>query len=341
LVRGILQFIASGLAISFHAVASFAIFVWTLFTNFIKHVYDFCLYHLILKYKAKIPSEDHFLVRRISGPGLSSDYHYLISNNLALMLLEYELETLEMEAYKQQMKNKINTPKSKLLKFYEDFHGVGLQADFQSDKIKSFITTINLLEKELATIEKKYWNNHKMQGKLNDRNRIKMNKNNLALAISLGAKLCESFVPEKILNRLSESAIKLFWERKDLQINDWNGLAIHCYRNIFNHTITIPIEDIDNNGFHLVVRETNINQIIEGLFDGNPVNEIEVDISDAKESVTELPEPDIEVVTPDNLFNSKQYESMLSLNKKSLKKHEKVLLKTVTHNFDSDDIVEV
>ncbi|XWV26920.1 hypothetical protein QJ857_gp0130 [Tupanvirus soda lake] len=316
-VRGIMQMLASLLGIGFNVVAGIFTLTWTGFINSIKYGYDSILYHTLLKYKAKIPSGDDFLVKHISGPGLSSKYFYLIDYNLALVLIQYVLEEMEMEAYKQQMKNKINGPRNDLLKFYDQFKTVGLQADSESEHIKGFTATRDTLEKKLRDIVDDYWKSHRIRYNFKGHDGIRMDARNLSIAINNGADICEAFVPDKILSRLG-SASAFFWVDKNLEINDWRGLATYCLVRLFGESIVEPFENTDKDGFHLVVKETNATKLLSELFKGTIGDNMEVDTYYPVSNFSCV-ESDVKVVTPDNVFSQHPYESMLVINDKYLK----------------------
>lgn len=37
------------------------------------------MFHLVIKNRGRIPASDSFVVKRIAGPGLASDYYYQVS----------------------------------------------------------------------------------------------------------------------------------------------------------------------------------------------------------------------------------------------------------------------
>lgn len=270
LLRGLGQCLLSSAAVLIHSFASLGIFLWTLLGNGVNYLYDSMLFHGILKYRAKIPADNDKLVKRISGPGLSMDYYYLVDNELALVLLQIELERMEMDAFMKQTRDKIALPSKKLQRFYEKFAVVGLAPNQQSQYIAKFNNTQNLLEKQLNEIKENYWREHMIKGNLNDREKIKMTKNNLAISLERGTELCSSYVPSKIFSRMDEKQKLEFWSSKNLTQDDWLGLAGHCYRHIFNGSITIPIEEADSKGFCLSVARSTVSDFIHDIFKGNP-----------------------------------------------------------------------
>lgn len=323
LISGVGQSLCSILTIIFHALASASIFVGSSLLNGLRHGYDYLVYNLILKHKAKIPIDDGFLVRRIAGPGLSSDYFYLINYDFALVMVQYELESMEMESYKQQMIKKINLRRNDLLRGYEEFKKVALEPNYQKNPIKQFTTTKDLLEKRLSDIEQNYWDNHHVKGNINNRNNIKLTNTDLLISLESGAKLCSQFVPDKILNRLSKQEQDQFWNSKNLLPNDWKGLTTYCLKSAFSSSITVPIENTDQQGFHLQVKKIEVGNFIKDLFKGDPRDGLEIESINPITEETVMPMPDYELITPNNIFDNKssdKYDKIFLLNKKYFKK---------------------
>lgn len=45
----------------------------------IRVLWDTAMFHLVIKNRGRIPASDSFVVKRIAGPGLASDYYYQVS----------------------------------------------------------------------------------------------------------------------------------------------------------------------------------------------------------------------------------------------------------------------
>ena len=313
LIKGIGQFVVSVGAIAYHGLAALLILTWAVFVASIRHSYDFAVYHCILKFKAKIPSEDDFLVKRVSGPGLSSKYFYLATQEFALLMLQFQLESMEMEAYKHEMRNRINAPRNQLLYLLESFNGVGLQHNPKGARVQAFTETRSQLEKQMEEIEKKFWTSHKIRGSIREKDKIRLDQNNLAMAIQRGAQLCRDFVPEHIFSRMDAGYFDSFWVSRGLEQNDWNGLAIHCYRLVFGDSIMTPFENIDSEGFHLVVEEHNVKQFVDSLFEGEPSDGLNTVPINPLVNLHDSAKSDTKVVDLENLFSNEQFESMLML----------------------------
>jgi hypothetical protein len=73
-------------------------------------IYDTILYHTIVKAFARIPTNDTFLARRISGPGLASEYFYQVSSPEVLAALESLIEQNQLKAYDLYVKRILMKP---------------------------------------------------------------------------------------------------------------------------------------------------------------------------------------------------------------------------------------
>jgi hypothetical protein len=97
------------------------------------------------------------LTARISGPGLSGDYFYLIDHSFALIMLQFQLESLEIAAYTAEMRRKIAAPSEALHQYYRQFEEVGLSADAGQDPTRRFHRTKEALNRKLDDAVNKYW----------------------------------------------------------------------------------------------------------------------------------------------------------------------------------------
>jgi len=57
----------------------------------IRVLWDTAMFHLVIKNRGRIPASDSFVVKRIAGPGLASDYYYQV---FSFYLYKEELQNL-------------------------------------------------------------------------------------------------------------------------------------------------------------------------------------------------------------------------------------------------------
>lgn len=304
LTKGLGQILFSGLGIMAHGIWGVMILLWAFCSNGIRAIYDALIYHLILKHLAKIPSEDGFLVKRIKGPGLSEQYHYVINYDLALIMLQFELEKMEFDAYYKNKTHEIDQPYDELLKYYKQYNTCGLSPNYSVDPLKKFSETKKNVYNKLNKLSDEHWKNHKMSNSLNERDKIKLNKNDLYALYDQGSQLCESFITNKVLSRLTQGECLTFWKDKNVAPGDWKNIVIYCLKRSFNDSITIPIEDTDGNGFAIEVKKINTKNFIRKLLHANLGDSIEIESIDySKNSVHDIEKFDTDYINFDRILN--------------------------------------
>lgn len=319
LIKGIGQAILSIGAIIAHGVGGLAVFIWALISNGIRYAYDGMVYHLILRWRAKLPIDDGFLIRRISGPGMSNNYFHLITYNLALVMIQYQLEKLEFEAYENQIKHRIDAPMENLLHFYSQFQDVAMRPDESKPPIKTFHTTKKELNDRLNNIIREHWTNYNIKNYINSREKIKLARQDLAIVLERGTDMCRRYVTETIFQRLTPNERASFWTSKQLAINDFVGLTKYCLQSQFSSSILVPLEDTDNNGFHLDVQEVHVNDFIRDLFDGNPSDGLNVrEVNPVM--LNKLMSAANTVLLHNEVFDSKEQTEM-TIDKRRIQKH--------------------
>lgn len=86
-------------------------------------LWDTIIFHLIIKKRGRVPASDSFVVKRIAGPGLASDYYFQISPEQALAAFEAKMEWDELAAYQNIMENTITQPQKDFAHFVEACFG--------------------------------------------------------------------------------------------------------------------------------------------------------------------------------------------------------------------------
>lgn len=101
-------------------------------------MWDTVMFHLVIKKLGRVPASDSFVVKRISGPGMSSDYYYLITPEQALAAFEANLELDELCAYQQEIERLITQPQRDFTQFVEACFGpFAVSLDKSKDPYKS------------------------------------------------------------------------------------------------------------------------------------------------------------------------------------------------------------
>ncbi|KAH9503994.1 hypothetical protein Btru_067508 [Bulinus truncatus] len=92
-------------------VASFSIFLIGVLRFCLRNIWDTALFHIVIKTRGRVPGSDGFVARRVSGPGLASNYFFQIRPEQALAAVEARIEHDELEAWKNQMVSILQQPK--------------------------------------------------------------------------------------------------------------------------------------------------------------------------------------------------------------------------------------
>ncbi|XP_043500875.1 uncharacterized protein LOC122523280 isoform X1 [Polistes fuscatus] len=245
-IQGCLQPIAALIvALVVCPIISFVILTVAVIRYCIRVVWDTIMFHLVIKNRGRIPASDSFVVKRIAGPGLASDYYYQIRPEQALAAFEAKLELDELLAFQQEIERLITQPQRDFSQFVEACFGpfaAGLAK--MKDPYKS-------LEKEardlIAVLHEKLERRRKnLQTGLSVavRSKIKLTTFDLKVVIQQGALMLERLYPLHVFARLTGNE-EDFWENKGLGVGDWAGLAGLMYADIFSLDFLQPLDDSD------------------------------------------------------------------------------------------------
>lgn len=78
---------------------------------------------MLIRKRGRIPASDSFVVKRIAGPGLASDYYFQISPEQALAAFEAKMEWDELAAYQTVVESTIVQPQKDFSHFVEACFG--------------------------------------------------------------------------------------------------------------------------------------------------------------------------------------------------------------------------
>lgn len=86
-------------------------------------LWDTTVFHLLIKNRGRVPASDSFVVKRVAGPGLTSDYYFQIRPEQALAAFEAKMEWDELGVYQHVMETKILQPQKDFSQFVEACFG--------------------------------------------------------------------------------------------------------------------------------------------------------------------------------------------------------------------------
>lgn len=229
----------------------------------VRGLWDSVMFHTVIKSRGRIPANDGFIARRVAGPGLASNYFFQIKPEQSLAAIEAKLELDELEAWKNNVLKVIEYPEEEYRKFikqcFKPFSadviddGVYKKLCVETAQYKAdLISKVDLRKRRLST------------GLYPDlQRRIKLPEASLKKAIIQAARMLEEFYPYHVLQRLPISE-KEFWEKQQLDVNDWKGLACKKLTEIFSKNFLVPLEETDNH-FELKVDHINFSRYTDML----------------------------------------------------------------------------
>ncbi|XP_011298454.1 uncharacterized protein [Fopius arisanus] len=245
-IQGCIQPLAAlVVALCICPIISFFIMTVAVVRYWIRVVWDTAMFHLLIKSRGRIPASDSFVVKRVAGPGLASDYYYQIKPEQALAAFEAKLELDELFAFQHETERLITQPQRDFTQFVEAcFSPFATNLAKTKDPYKS-------LEKEARDLigvlhEKLDRRKKDLQTGLGVavRSKIKLTTFDLKMVIQQAALMLERLYPSHVLSRLNGNEDD-FWENKGLSVGDWAGLAGLMYADIFSLDFLQPLDDTD------------------------------------------------------------------------------------------------
>lgn len=73
----------------------------------------------MIKKRGRVPACDSFIVKRVAGPGMATNYYFQIRPEQALAALEAKMELDELNVYQHLMEQKIHQPQKDFARFVE------------------------------------------------------------------------------------------------------------------------------------------------------------------------------------------------------------------------------
>lgn len=195
-------------------IAAFTIFIAGIFRYSFRLLWDFVTFHFFIEKCGRVPSNDSFAVKRVSGPGFALDYYFLIKPEQALAAFESKMELDELDAFQKWSENYILQPQRDFKQFVEACFGPF------SCALNSKSGAYKKLERDSSDLL--YLLNEKLEKRRRElqvnlptsvKCRIKLHTLDLKIVIQHGAHLLERFYPKHVIARLPMSDDE-FWDSK-------------------------------------------------------------------------------------------------------------------------------
>ncbi|CAI9722776.1 Hypothetical predicted protein [Octopus vulgaris] len=226
-------------------------------------LWDSVMFHTVIKSRGRIPASDGFIARRVAGPGLASNYFFQIKPEQSLAAIEAKLEFDELEAWKNNVLKVIEYPEEEYRKFVKQCFKP-FSADICDDGVYKKLCSETTQYKTDLTNKVELRKRRLSTGLYPDlQRRIKLPEASLKKAIIQAATMLKEFYPYHVLRRLPISEQE-FWEKQQLEVNDWKGLACKKLTEIFSKNFLVPLEETDNH-FELKVEHLNFERYTDML----------------------------------------------------------------------------
>ena len=267
---GAASFIASVFKSAFHIVAGPLEAVFGALRFAARTAYD-AVMALPLRRLARVPGASGIFVKRIAGPGLSSEYFFQVSADLPLVAAWAALESSELARYDKETTALISEPQ----KTYDEFAAVLDVLTGGNNTGRANAPAFKEIS-EKQTADKKTLSDAVSQRaelyakllKVPHTDKIKLPTPELTMLLKKSAVLAEGFYTKIIKDQAwSEAKIKAFWKDAGLSANDWVGVAKKTLASVFGAEILIPLEETDKT-LRIQVKAPGLEDYVKGLEDG-------------------------------------------------------------------------
>ncbi len=258
-----------------------------------RSIVDSCLFHTILKPLARVPATDSFVAKRVSGPGLASNYLYQIRPEQALAAVEITVEIEILKSFIEYMEKRLRAPLETYKQIFSPIFGnYSYELDCSKGPYKALSSEI---EKQFEPFNKIYTTRlEKLNKQINDRNlsKVRLSEKNLGIVMNETTRMIEFYYENVILKYRGESSNEMF-KKLELEDKDWRLIAGQVLEKIFGAGILVPIEESDDY-FNLEINHLNLERYAEMI----AKSELKDDLDDlrtrynpqAKNLVVSIPE---------------------------------------------------
>ena len=256
---------------------SFIIVLYAFARRILRSVWDFFTFHLVIRLRGRVPEADSFLARRVSGPGLATNYFYRIDPNQALVKFEYDLESKEIGLYEDFMKDLIDQPRMVYSQFIQSFL---TSFGYSQKQEKSQNVTLKGINSQMTSLQNELGSSLKIRRKSLKFNQpsvalrsIRMNKKDLELTVEVATILIKEFYTKRIIFYPNNGLESVFSVR-GLPQGDWESLAKIQLTNSFSQNFLTPLEDSDET-FNLEVHKFGLRNYLKNLRYGRTAHDLD------------------------------------------------------------------
>ncbi|XP_076073157.1 uncharacterized protein LOC143044850 isoform X3 [Mytilus galloprovincialis] len=307
LIQGCIQPVTAVLVGSIGCpLSSLGITLFGLLRRTFRGFWDTIIYYIVIKPRARVPSNDSFVARRIAGPGLAADYFYQIEPEQALAAFESMLEREELETWKHHISRQIDLPKEHFNSFVvKCFKPFSAQIDTVGVYSKLYVETSNYHKDLAVQVQNR---EKKLNTGINPmtQRKIKLQERQLKLTILHAAKMLQDFYPKKIFTRKALFSEEDFWEDEQLKFRDWRGLACKKLKDLFSDGFLIPLEGTDTH-FQLEVQHLHLGRYVEMVKTGDFHDDLDIVTevhSTSGDVAVKRPSADLDIFNPSRVIHA-------------------------------------
>ncbi|MBP7843841.1 MAG: hypothetical protein KA116_03435 [Proteobacteria bacterium] len=275
-IFGVGQSVLSVFRIMWHALASAGIETWAAAQWAGLKAKDVVIRGALLNSSfLKVPTDDTWLARRISGPGLESNYYYQIKPDLALIVLQLQLEQTELRLFYNESTYKALEPhrvaEKELAAIFGSFADVGPlnSRGFHEEILKSVVDA----EKAVGDAVN---NSQEFLNKVSGVSQVNLSKVRLSAEaldelILKSVAVVEKFYNQNLLPKFAgdEARVTAYWNQNSLTQGDFLGLAkILLVEAFAGQGILTPLKDIAGNFSIVVNDEPSVGDVAAKVLDG-------------------------------------------------------------------------
>lgn len=259
-VKGLGQLVTMPFAAIFECICGGVRIGWETACFSTRHVYDALVYHFIIKHRARIPMQDSFLARRVSGPGIAVEYFYQIQPEIAILFGQKELERILVQFYTESVRQQIDVPLDTLRAYMNTYKQVGFYVDSGAGKFSRFEATNRNLREKLNTAVDNHWKSHAFQPSTNvSSSKIRMTRSDLTHTIDQLALLAEEYYNDAFLKTDPHGVQwNKYWNDHTINPGNWRAIAESCLRRGLGDSIMQTVEELDETGVRLLVKQVNL-----------------------------------------------------------------------------------
>ena len=237
----------------------------------IRSAWDLGWYGVIARF-GHIPDSDiRHLVRRVEGPGLTSQYFFQVENpNIALVTVMAAAEAEATSVYGEQLQALIERPAADAqtalrpyFTVFESLRGGALKELTDAERANS------------DALSKAQRNRASFYGRLLDnpaRGSVKLSAEQLDRAIRMSAATLERFYARVFADL--PAAAEGFWSRQGLVTGDWAGLARKHLVQVWGEQVLTPMEATDSS-MRIVINDASLIQAGAEIAEGITVDDLD------------------------------------------------------------------